>query len=125
MGEVEDQIRALDEAIATHPPAPADFVAWRIADSPLLYAHAPRLIGCEIADLGFFDVTLDQAVAERHMPASHPVLVRILMPAGTRAVLADENEAALLLGRGSRFRVVAVDRPEEGDPMVLHLEVVA
>lgn len=125
MNEIEDQIHSLDGAIAKQPPAPATLEAWRLADSRLLHLHAPRLVGCEIEDLGFFDVTVHREVAEHYLSGRHPVLVRVLVPAGTKAILADEDEGALILARGHRFRVIAVDRAGEETPMLVHLELLA
>lgn len=125
MNEIEDQIRSLDSAIAGQPAAPTSFEAWRLADSRLLHMHAPRLVGCEIEDLGFFDVTLHREVAEQALSGRYPVLVRVLVPAGTKAILASESEGALILARGNRFRVLAVDRASEETPMLVHLELLS
>lgn len=123
MADIEDQVRSLDSAIAAQPAAPEAFEAWRLADSRLLHLHAPRLVGCEIEDFGFFDVTVHREVAEHFLSGRYPVLVRVLVAAGTKAILASESEGALILGRGNRFRVVRVDRADEETPMVVHLEM--
>jgi hypothetical protein len=123
----DDTIHNLDSAIAKADPTPQVFDAFRLADSALLHAHAPRLVGCELQDLGFLDVTFDPAVAEGYLSGEHPVLVRITAPAGTRAFpifqTNDNNESDLLLARGTRFRVLSAEAATNEAPMRLHLEI--
>jgi hypothetical protein len=45
-------IRHLDSTIAKAEPTPQMFDVFRLTDSPLLHAQAPRLVGCELQDLG-------------------------------------------------------------------------
>lgn len=121
-------IRNLDASIANATPVPDSFDAFRLGDSELLDAHAPRLVGCELQDLGFLDVTLDPAVAAGYAAGDHPVLVRITAPAGTKALpmfgVTGSEESDLLLARGTRFRVLSVEAPTREAPMRMHLEIV-
>src|SRR3954470_17444746 len=109
----DDMINNLDSAIGKAEPTPQAFDAFRLADSPLLHAHAPRLVGCELQDLGFLDVTIDPAVAAGYLSGDHAVFVRVTAPPGTKAFPVFQtnanNESDLLLARGTRFRVVSVD----------------
>lgn len=124
----EEAIHELDAAIADCVPFDEAFDAFRLADSALLYAHAARLVGCELRDLGFLDVTLDPDVAAGYVRGDHPVLLRVTAPAGTRAaptfMTNDHGESDLLLARGTRFRVVAVGAPTDRAPLLVHLEIV-
>lgn len=125
----EDGIQALDSAIEQAPAATNAFEAFRLADSALMHAHAPRLVGCELEDLGFLDVTFDRDVAVGYLSGEHPVLIRIAVPAGTKAVPVfqtnDNNESDLLLARGTRFRVRSVELPDGTAPMQISLDIVA
>lgn len=124
----DDTIHNLDSAIDKAPPTAQAFDAFRLADSALLYAHAPRLVGCELQDLGFLDVTFDPAVAAGYLSGEHPVLVRITAPVGTKAFpmfqTNDNDESDLLLARGTRFRVLSAGPATANAPMRLHLEIV-
>lgn len=124
----DDLVRNLDSAIAQSDPVGQPFDCYRVADSALLHAHAPRLVGCELQDLGFLDVTFDPAVAQGYVSGEHPVLIRITAPTGTRAFpifqTNDHGESDLLLARGTRFRVLAATPAAPGAPMHVHLEIV-
>lgn len=120
-------VRNLDSAIAEADPTPEAADVFRLADSALLHAHAPRLTGCELQDLGFLDVTFDPAVAYRYLSGDHPVLVRITAPPGTREFPVfrtnDNDESDLLLARGTRFRVLSVSPASANAPLRVHLEI--
>ncbi len=126
-GMDNDTIRNLDSAIAKAEPTAQAFDAFRLADSPLLHAHAPRLVGCELQDLGFLDVTFDPAIAGGYMSGDHPVFVRVTAPPGTKAFPVfqtnDNNESDLLLARGTRFRVLSAEAATPDAPMQIHLEI--
>jgi len=110
-----EQIETLRSAIAS--PVPEDVVAWRYFDSPVLYEQAERLVGVEIWDRGFTDLTLAQEVALKHLPTAHPVLAAILLPEGTLVaptmLILDTQDADVLLGPGARFRVIYAKRDSE------------
>ncbi len=93
----DDTIHNLDSAIAKADPTPQAFDAFRLADSALLHAHAPRLVGCELQDLGFLDAPIFQTN--------------------------DNNESDLLLARGTRFRVLSAEAATSEAPMRLRLEI--
>lgn len=103
-----EQIETLEGAISM--PVPEDVVVWRYFDSPTLYEQKDRLVGTEILDLGFTDVTIAQEIALRHLPAGHPVLAAIALPAGTLVApimfITDSEDGDLLLGPRTRFRVI-------------------
>jgi len=124
----EEAIRELDAAIAGVEPFDVAFDGFRLADSALFHAHAARLVGCELRDLGFLDLTLDPDVAIGYVRGDHPVLVRVTAPAGTRAAATfmtnDYGESDLLLARGTRSRVVSVEAPAARVPLCVHLEIV-
>src|SRR3954454_16717706 len=122
---MDDNIHNLDSVVARSAPVEQAFDGFRLADSPLLRAHAPRLVGCELQDLGFLDLTFDPAVAAGYLSGDHPVFVRVTAPAGTKAFPVyqtnDNNESDLLLARGTRFRVLSVDAATGDAPMRIHL----
>jgi hypothetical protein len=106
---------------------PEDVIVWRYFDSRTLHENAERLVGAEVSDLGFIDVTLAKDVALKHLPTGHPVLAAILLRSGTLvapSLLINESsrDADLLLAPGTRFRIRQVGR-EDGLLHVL-LEVV-
>jgi hypothetical protein len=123
--EQAETIRQLKAAI--NAPVPEDVIVWRYFDSPTLHQNAERLLGAELRDLGFIDVTLAKDVALQHLPTKHPVLAAILLREGTLvapSLLINEasQDADLLLAPGTRFRVTQV-RSEDGLLNVL-LEIV-
>jgi len=103
-----EHIATLKEAVSM--PVPEDVVVWRYFDSPVLYQQSQRLVGTEIRDLGFTDVTLAQEVALNHLPTEHPVLAAILLPEGTPIapimLITESEDADFLLGPGTRFQVI-------------------
>jgi hypothetical protein len=120
-----EAIRHLKAAIST--PVPEDVIVWRYFDSPTLHQNAERLLGAELRDLGFVDVTLARDVALQHIPTAHPVLAKILLREGalvapTMLINKSSQDADLLLAPGTRFRVAQVGR-EDGLLTVL-LEIV-
>jgi hypothetical protein len=117
----------LDGAIARSPAIPEELIVWRLADSAVMHAHASRLVGCELVDFGFLDVTYDERVARGYLAGAHPVLVRIVVPPGTRVFpvfqLNNNAESDLLMARGTRFRVVATRPARDDEPVRLDLEL--
>ncbi|HLX31543.1 MAG TPA: hypothetical protein VKR79_02120 [Gaiellaceae bacterium] len=120
-----EQIETLKEAISS--PVPEDVVVWRYFSSPVLYEQSQRLVGTEIRDLGFTDVTLAQEVALNHLPTEHPVLAAILLPEGTPIaplmLITESEDADLLLGPGTRFQVMYAR--EERGRLEIGMKVVA
>lgn len=109
--EQAETIRHLKAAISA--PIPEKVLVWRYFDSPVLHQNAARLLGAELRDLGFIDVTLAKDVATQHLPTTHPVLAAIVLEAGTLvapSLLINEasRDADLLLAPGTRFRVTHV-----------------
>lgn len=112
--ELLQAIAALDSALEKQPPLEEPLVLWRVwerdvADLP----GGPLEPGDTIEDPGFCDCTLHQGHA---MSVAGPgrALVRLLLPPGVRVMplwpVAGEAAAGLVfLGRGTRFRVEAVD----------------
>src|SRR5438034_2145566 len=77
----QDAIRKLDSAISKSPTVPDGLVVWRLGDSPLLHAHASRLAGCEMLDLGFLDVTCKATTAFSSSPSRSQVSCLSASPA--------------------------------------------
>ena len=124
--EQADTIRLLKEAISAR--VPENVIAWRYFDSPTLHRNAERLLGVELRDLGFIDVTLAEDVARKHLPGGHPVLAAVLLHEGTLvapSALINENsqDADLLLAPGTRFRVAHA--AWEGELLTVGLEIVS
>lgn len=109
---LDDQIQALDSSIAKSPPLPSAILAWRLFDSLLLHTHRGRVAGAELVDRGFVDLTLDDAVAHRYVRGKHPVVASVVVPEGTRVAplfqITGSDEGDVLLGRGTRFRIVSI-----------------
>lgn len=119
-----DEIRRLEQAIST--PLSEAVVVWRYFDSRTLHENAARLLGAEIHDLGFVDVTLAREVAVDRLPHGHPVLASIVLEQGTLVaptmLLTGSRDADLLLARGTRFRVTRVGH--DGPTLTVGLEIV-
>ncbi|MDP9226041.1 MAG: hypothetical protein M3P18_19825 [Actinomycetota bacterium] len=106
---------------------PEDVIAWLYFNSPALHQNAERLLGTEIRDFGFIDVTLAQEVERTHLPTAHPVLASVLLRKTTLVaplMMINENseDADLLLAPGTRFRVAQVDRTN--GVLIVGLEIV-
>lgn len=75
----------------------------------------PKLqVGDEITDHGFISTSLDpgeaQGFSESYGPKDTPATVfEVSVPAGTHALLANEDEHELVLRSGSTMRVVAIE----------------
>jgi hypothetical protein len=109
-----DTIRNLDSAICAA--VPEDVIAWRYFSSPTLHANAERLVGTEIRDMGFIDLTLAKQVALEHLPADCPVLAAVVLRRGTliapSGLITGSQDADVLLARGTRFHVSQIGQEE-------------
>jgi hypothetical protein len=97
---------------------PEDVMVWRYFESQTLHQNAERLLGAELRDLGFIDVTLGKDVALEHLPAAHPVLAGGALDADQRVL----EDADLLLAPGTRFRITHAGR--EDGLLNVHLEII-
>jgi hypothetical protein len=124
---LSETMRHLDSAIAKGR-IPESIVAWRLFDSEVVTRLGRLLEGTVLQDLGYVDVTLYEEVARGYAQGAHPVLARITLPAGTRALagflLNDSDEGELLLPRGSWFRVLRAGRRDETGLLRVELELV-
>lgn len=109
-------VRALDAGLAASP-LPEDTEVWRGLDGSRVFGPqwlAGSLVGAEWSDASFNSTTANPDVAEDFAGGTSPVLMRFRVPQGTGALRIGKwgkggygKEAEILLGRDSRYRVVA------------------
>ncbi|WP_022926713.1 hypothetical protein [Patulibacter americanus] len=115
--ELLQAIAALDSALAKQDPLEDPLVLWRVWDQDVdRIPGGPLRVGDTLQDLGFCDCTLYQGHA---MTQAEPgrAIVRLLLPPGVRIMplwysAGDAVKGIVFLGRGTRFRVEAIDRVE-------------
>jgi len=137
-GDVREEdlakMRLLDDAIDAST-ITQDAVLWRgMRKATRLFTQeqlAESLVGAEWTDEGYTstsanpDVAVDFANMSRAADVS-PVALRLLTPAGTKGMSLGSwgYEAEVLLGRGTRFRVVADHGADESGFRRLDVEVI-
>lgn len=111
---LKDRIRHIDAAMAKAPKLARPVTTWRGAEM----SAAPE-VGSIISDAAFVSTSTNTETADgflRGIDKGRRFLLKIDSPAGTRAVWMPTiggdhaSELELLLPRGSRFEVVAIDR---------------
>lgn len=112
--ELLQAIAALDSALEKQPPLDEPLVLWRVWDRDVqALPDGPLEPGDTIEDAGFCDCTLHQGHA-MSMAGPGRALIRLLLPPGVRLMPlwptgGEAAQGLVFLGRGTRFRVEAVD----------------
>lgn len=112
--ELLQAIVALDSALEKQPPLEEPLVLWRVWERDIVdLPDGPLEPGDTLEDPGFCDCTLHQGHA---MSVAGPgrALMRLLLPPGVRVMPlwptgGEAVQGLVFLGRGTRFRVEAVD----------------
>ena len=118
---------AIDVALALGE-VPEPIVVYRGARWSALPDPIEHAIGRLVVDRGYVSTSLLERVARRF---ADPVLMRIVVPAGSEAIpcgapdlVTAADEAELLLGRGTVFRIERFEPAASGRPKpIVHLEV--
>lgn len=131
LNEIPDVADRIDRAVA-RATLDRDVVLWRGMSTKSL-GDLDRLTGTIITDNGFASTSLHQRVADSFVgyaaeEGKDAAVVRILAPRGANALPVDTLfgqswEEEFLLPRGSRFRVISVNKAA-GDAPVITVEIV-
>jgi hypothetical protein len=131
LAEIPDVAARIDRAIA-RASLDRDVVLWRGMSTKSL-GDLDRLTGSIITDNGFASTSLYRRTADSFVgyaaeEGREAAVVRMLAPRGASALPVDSLygqswEEEMLLPRGSRFRVISVDRTS-GDAPIITMELV-
>lgn len=130
MSKQQEQVKLLDSAFEKVDPLDVDIMVYRGTDSRFFESVD---VGDEIEDRGFVSTTAEPGVTAYFMNKyAEAVFLRIRVPQGEK-VLAVEffkgkepiaGEYAVLLNRGTRFKVVNKAMSWDNRELILELEVV-
>lgn len=109
----QDMIRQIDAAVAQNELS-HDSVLWRgFAPRQLGVDDVRDLVGKTVQDEGFVSTSLEERIAQSFAFSHDGVVARIVARKGTNAAYIP-SEKEVLLPRGKRFRIVAVERTDVG-----------